>query len=105
MKHLRFAISVVVVVACTDRRNTVPPEQSSQKFADDLGLKVQGKPNCTGIDTDNDGYVTCTLNTGDGRITSIQCAAVNDGDGCNGHSTTYAVGCKETPTKVQVQAP
>lgn len=93
-------------VAC-DRYNKVPPEQSAQKFVDDLGIKIQGKPNCTGVDTDGDGYVTCTVALAtpkpDGSQTmSLQCAGVT-GDGCEQQTSKYATGCKETVPKVQVK--
>lgn len=63
-----LALVVLATYACNNRRNTVPPEVAAARFVSDLGLKFQGKPNCTGADTDNDGYVTCTvaLASGDG---------------------------------------
>jgi hypothetical protein len=88
------------LVAC--QYNDVPPEVSAAKFAADLGLQIQGKPNCTGVDTDRDGYVSCTLNIGEGRMKSIQCADIT-GRGCDGHTPKYATGCKETSPAIQYQ--
>ena len=91
-----IVITATVVAACA--QNTIPPEVAAQKFVDDLGIKIQGRPNCAGRDTDNDGYVTCTVNLGDGKLQSLQCAALNDPSGCDPtKNSAYAVGCKESP--------
>jgi hypothetical protein len=95
--------------ACDTRHNTVPPEQAASQFAQDLGLKTQGKPNCAQIDSDNDGYVTCTIalaaNVGQNPETlSLQCAGVTGDDSCNSQTTKYVVGCKKTEPKVQVKS-
>lgn len=105
-KVIYFALTgVVLTFACEDRRNTVPPEEAAQKFVDDLGLKIQGKPNCAQIDSDNDGYVTCTiaLQAKEGanpETMSLQCAGITSTDGCNAQTTKYVVGCKKTEPKV-----
>jgi hypothetical protein len=95
-------------LACDDRYNKVPPEDAAQKFVNDLNIKIQGKPTCTGKDTDDDGYVTCTVAlatpTPDGKLTmSLQCAGVT-GDGCDSQTNKYTTGCKETVPKVQVKS-
>lgn len=97
MNH-RFLI-LVCLFACEYHHNTTPPVEAAKKFASDLGLKIQGA-SCTEVDTDNDGYVTCTLaiaGTDIPRTMSIQCAAVVDSQGCD---AKYTQGCKETPLKV-----
>lgn len=91
--------ALTVVMAC--RINTTPPEEAAQKFVDDLNIKIQGRPNCTGVDTDNDGYVSCTVMLAQedhhGNSTmSLQCADTTSYFGCDGHTTRYAMGCKET---------
>jgi hypothetical protein len=96
-------------LACETRRNTVPPEQAASQFAQDLGLKTQGKPNCAQIDSDNDGYVTCTiaLVAKEGQnpeILSLQCAGVTGDAGCENQTSKYVVGCKKTEPKVQVKS-
>jgi hypothetical protein len=97
-------------IACENRHNTVPPEEAAKKWADDLGLKTQGKANCAQVDSDNDGYVTCTValagKEGDKADTvSLQCAGVTGDDACNSQTTKYVVGCKKTepkfPTRVE----
>jgi hypothetical protein len=101
MNH-RFLI-LVCFLACNSPHNTTPPEKSAEWFASELGLHLQGKPVCTGVDTDNDGYVTCTLALAGGdtpKLMSIQCAANVDSDGCD---AKYTTGCKETPIKPMVQ--
>jgi hypothetical protein len=102
---MRKALWLVLLVACGPYRvNTVAPEVAAQKFVDDLALKIQGKPNCAQVDTDNDGYVTCTIalvgKEGASPTTmSLQCAALVASDGCD---PKYANGCKETQPKINV---
>ena len=86
-------LAQVALAGCNP--NTVPPEQAAQKLVDDLGLKIVGRPNCTHVDTDNDGYVTCTVNQGDGQLLSLQCAALG----------AEASGCKKTELKAVRTAP
>lgn len=74
--------------------NHQPPEDAARQWAKDLGLTVQGV-SCTQVDTDNDGYVSCTLaldkadNDGN-KLIGLQCAAVQ-ADDCTARSTK---GCK-----------
>ena len=96
---MRSISILILLILSACRTNTVPPEEAAQKFASDLGYKIQGKPNCTGIDTDDDGYVSCTIAVVDHpeatpRMVSLQCAC--SGDGCY----KYASGCKETQPKI-----
>jgi hypothetical protein len=107
MNH-RFLIVALLLackgpVGCEPNVNHTPPEIAAAKFAGDLGLNTRGKPSCAGVDTDNDGYVTCTIALGSAdapKLMSIQCAAVENSDGCT--PTKYAQGCKETPIKAAV---
>lgn len=101
---MRKSLWLVVVLACEYRHNTVAPEMAAQQFVEDLALKIQGKPNCAQVDTDNDGYVTCTIalvpKEGVAPTTmSLQCAAITDYNGCDAR---YASGCKETQPKLNV---
>ena len=94
---------VLTLLSCDDRVNRIAPEMAANKFCSDLGIKIQGRPNCTGSDTDHDGYVTCTisLDVPEGqpiKTMSLQCAAITDQ-----HNYIYAEGCKETQLKVGVQ--
>jgi hypothetical protein len=106
MKNTTFiTLSIFVLFACDDRINKVPPEQAATKFVGDLGIKTQGQPNCTGVDTDNDGYVTCTVMVlGDDKqpqhTLSLQCAGLTSADGCDSQTSKYATGCKETVPKI-----
>jgi hypothetical protein len=100
MNHRFFILALLL--ACEIPVNHTLPENAAAKFAIDLGLSIRGKPSCAGVDTDNDGYVTCTLALGSAdapKLMSIQCAAVESSDGC---SVKYAQGCKETPVKAAV---
>jgi hypothetical protein len=93
MRTIALCTLVAALAACQE--NTIPPEQAATDFARDLGLAVTGKPVCAGVDTDRDGYVTCTLNLGDGRLESIQCAAL----GASELGSHFAIGCKGTVAK------
>lgn len=52
------------------------------KWANELGLQYTGI-SCGDIDSDNDGYVSCTLAMKDGSTKSIECrGAYSWGHGC-----------------------
>lgn len=106
-------VAALVAIGLTSgcQENLEPPEQAAGRFVQDLHVKLVGKPNCAGVDTDGDGYVTCTLNVddGDGRshFESLQCAGYRAGGMGYGK---YATGCKGTvakaaPVPVNVNAP
>jgi hypothetical protein len=82
---------------------TEAPEAAARRYEKDLGFDVQGV-SCTQVDTDNDGYVTCSVSIRGGdalKIQSIQCAA-SDSDGCG----RRAEGCKPTVVHiVEAQSP
>jgi len=98
-----FGLTILIIslfVAC--HYNETPPVVAAQQFAADLGLKLIGKPSCAAVDTDNDGYVTCTLRLADDKLLSIQCADITAQPfSCDAHTTRYAVGCKETVRQFQ----
>lgn len=101
MKYFSL-ILVLMLFGC--RYNNTSPEIAATKFCSNLGIKIQGVPNCTGEDTDNDGYVTCTvaLAVAEGqpvKTMSLQCAVVTG----IVYNTTFAEGCKETQPKINVQ--
>ncbi len=108
MKNKRFIlISITLIggtVACMAQNHT-PPEEAAQKFAAGLGMTVKGA-SCTGYESDNDGYVSCTVNLQDGynhRTMMLQCAALNDPSGCDrSKGSRYADGCKAPVAKVQI---
>lgn len=95
--------------ACNYRVNSVPPEEAASRFAADLGIQVQGKPSCAGVDTDGDGYVSCTLAVAPAAsgaaptMLSLDCAGVTNAFGaCGAQTDQYAVGCKEKQPKIAV---
>lgn len=92
------SLLLAFAVGCDTPKNLVPPETAARTFAKDLGFTLKGV-SCAGTDTDNDGYVTCTINVddGDGRshIESLQCAAY----GADEWNSKYATGCKGTIAK------
>lgn len=105
MTTRNLVLSLALLSACTTPLgNQVPPEVAAKKFASTLQLDVQGDPICTRIDSDLDGYVSCTLalknHDGPPKMMSLQCAAMGAGGGCNGRP---ADGCKETSLQVPRQ--
>lgn len=69
-------------------------EAEAKTFAGKGGLKLQGSgASCVGMDTDGDGYVSCTLFLEGGRTMAIECA---------GHTWTGAwnKGCRIAQVKV-----
>lgn len=107
MKRL-FLISAIVLstfVACSYKKNTVPPEKAAKEYMTGLGFKTQGEPQCAGIDSDRDGYVSCSVAVveadGKTRVQSLECAGITNPDlGCDNQTDKYAVGCKERLPKV-----
>lgn len=93
------------LVACNNQAgNHVPPEQSAKKFVSQLQLELQGEPVCTTIDSDGDGYVSCTvaLKSKEGapiQTMAIQCAGLT-ADGC---AARYTEGCKQSVPSVRPQ--
>lgn len=101
--NLKFILIALILFGCDNRVNRIAPETAANKFCSDLGIKIQGRPNCTGSDTDRDGYVTCTISlvVPDGqpiKTMSLQCAVITDR-----YNDVYADGCKETQLKAVVQ--
>lgn len=99
VNKLILILLILILSGC--RYNDVRPEVAAIKFCSDLGVKIQGSPNCTGQDTDNDGYVTCTiaLIVPEGqpvKTMSLQCAVVTG----TFYNTAFAEGCKETQLKI-----
>lgn len=100
------------VVACKPPDPGPPPprpEESARAWASSLGLKAEGVV-CAGTDSDHDGYVSCDLNVGNGRIESIQCAArqqnefyVNSQGDIRWSPTTF--GCKGSAGKATATLP
>jgi len=100
MKRTLF-LAVILLACCTGVGNKTPPEVAAKKFVSALQLDMQGEPICTQIDSDNDGYVSCTLalrnHDGPPKTMSLQCAVLGAGGGCVGRP---ADGCKETQPQV-----
>ena len=106
------AILLLLLVACDENGNQVPPQNAAKQFMTDLGLssQVQGI-SCAGTDSDCDGYVTCTVSRRENSdspvvMDSLQCAALGSGRGIG---TSYICGpptsgCKGTLAKVAAPA-
>ena len=54
-------LSVLFLACSSPPGNRIPPEAAAKKFVATLQLEVQGDPICTQIDSDRDGYVSCTV--------------------------------------------
>lgn len=102
MKTYHVAVLSFLLTGCNSVGNRVPPEAAAKTFASTLQLDVQGEPICTKIDSDMDGYVSCTIAlktpSGPPKMMSLQCAALYAG-GCG----KPAEGCKETVPQVARQ--
>ncbi len=60
------------VFAVVSRKDDGSAAQNAALFAADMGIK-EPRINCVGWDSDGDGYVSCTLSSGD-RIIALDCA-------------------------------
>lgn len=73
------AFTVVLLMSfCSSCKNLTgeahkESEAYARQYAKDLGMEAKGVT-CAGMDTDNDGYISCTLATTDGRLIAIECA-------------------------------
>ena len=72
MRHLRYVLPLLLL-SCTD-----PPddrEQDARTFVGKLGYGVLGA-SCTNMDSDGDGYVSCTVRvTGKAEPLAVECAS------------------------------
>lgn len=67
---------------CVGPEQTKAAKREAQQWANDLGLQVTGI-SCTDIDSDGDGYVSCTVALKDGQTKQIECkGAYSFGHGC-----------------------
>ncbi len=101
---VRIPLLALFVVACENGpRNTIPPEQAAEKFLADMEVGYKGKPNCTAIDADHDGYVTCTVSLKGDKMEfmQLQCASLTGQNGC-GNNVVYAVGCKPVNSALEI---
>lgn len=65
-------------------------EQQATRYLDALASKIEGKPICSGADSDQDGYVSCSYRGVDEREPrSILCSY-----------NAYGSGCKKAPEQV-----
>lgn len=57
-------------------------EKEARKYAEELSIHVQGVT-CAGLDSDGDGYVSCTISTAEGKLIGVECAgAMTINSGC-----------------------
>jgi hypothetical protein len=82
---IRLPLLLAVLACGCQDTNKVPPEVAAKKYVTDLKMAVQGI-SCTSVDTNNDGYVTCSLSMTpkegeQPQIQTIQCAAVGGNAG------------------------
>ena len=46
--------------------------ENAKAFAASMGMEIKGAA-CSGSDSDLNGYTSCTLNMGDGKLQAIEC--------------------------------
>lgn len=82
-KIMVLVLWVLAVVGCDQQRDTA--KQEAMRWASELGYQVQGV-SCANIDSDDDGYVSCTVAVVQGdttRAMPIECrGAFSVGHGC-----------------------
>lgn len=86
-RTLYFLTIVAVAAACNS--NKIPPEDAAKSYLEALKIPYTGV-SCTSVDTDNDGYVTCTVsqpvsdkNAGKPELMMLNCAALGaNAGGC-----------------------
>lgn len=69
-------------VACVGETQTAAAKSEARSWARELGLQTTGVA-CANIDSDGDGYVSCTIALKDGSTKQIECrGAYAPGHGC-----------------------
>jgi hypothetical protein len=77
-----FGLLVFGKGCCTGAEQRRAAKTEAQKFAAELGLSVTGV-SCNDVDSDGDGYVSCTLALTSGETKQIECrGAYSWGHGC-----------------------
>lgn len=72
----------VFAASCSDSGQRNAAKQEATQWAKDLGLEFTGI-SCADYDSDNDGYVSCTLAMKGGETKQIECrGAYSIGHGC-----------------------
>lgn len=57
-------------VTTSDREASA--QRNAKEYAASMAMDIQGV-SCSGMDSDHDGYVSCTLNLGDDKLKAINC--------------------------------
>lgn len=73
--HFALALAAVTIATagCTSTSTiSSTAERNARAFATDMGLEIKGV-SCSGSDSDQDLYVSCTLNETSGQRTAIEC--------------------------------
>lgn len=65
--------------------------KSAKQYVQDLG--IEGKVFCQDVDSDHDGYVSCTVSKSDGTLLALDCAG----------STTFNTGCRVSIARVRAR--
>ena len=98
MRLHRLTLITMFAFACNaPASDPKKPTAEARAWADELGMK-DAPVTCSEVDSDGDGYVSCTVKNG-ADLHSIQCLASIDSNGCN----QPARGCKVTPIVVKGQ--
>ncbi len=84
MKNTSLLVAMFVIIAITSCQKRKPTNEVESE-ALDFATKMSGHVNavqCMNIDSDNDGYVTCTVFMQDREPFSLQCAQMEGWEGC-----------------------
>lgn len=82
-KTLTLLFSLLILTGC-ERNLKEPAEAAARKWANAMGFE-DNKIVCVNSDSDQDGYVSCTMVSPDKKVTAIECV---------GSSYTFNEGCR-----------
>lgn len=79
--ELLICIGIIVIIAGIIFSHTSKPakadiQQEAAQYATELGIKYKAIV-CVDMDTNSDGYISCTISTIDDKLIGIECANPN----------------------------
>lgn len=81
--------AALITPACDSDANRFSAENNAAKWSKSMGYTLKGR-SCSALDSDGDGYVTCTANVEGQPLLNLQCQTRSGG------------GCKLTEGKIQI---
>lgn len=69
---MRCALLFLLVGCVTTGSRTADATTNAKTWASSMGMDIKGVA-CSGVDSDGDGYVSCSVNMTDGSIRAVEC--------------------------------